>query len=360
MMRPRLWSPKASFRCRPGANKVHAVDKRLVQVTRTLGPSGWNESSDYFHYDSQGSVIAMTDATGNTTGEFTYGLYGEPEQQLSRALRDTPRTWETGSLPLSERPLGQHTPSIATITFRARSTSDLENAHDFFTLLTGRFLLPCWRFLVGAGLLSSPHTNNSITSVLAPHPSRVSMLHRSVLAIVAFAACTKSTPPPTGGGGREAVASVKPAGGDALNLRLGAGPDGYTVVLTMENVSDAPIWLNMRMRLGSAEAADREIWFDVMDLDSDSAIPYHCRGRSRGLMEADYHELPQGASYTVVAPIHCQAPERRARLQVTAHYQDNHWREFSTAWAMPVFSRGLTSNTIVLDYRPPAGLIRAK
>lgn len=153
---------------------------------------------------------------------------------------------------------------------------------------------------------------------------------------------------------------MKPAGGDALNLRLGAGPDGYTVVLTMENVSDAPIWLNMRMRLGSAEAADREIWFDVMDLDSDSAIPYHCRGRSRGLMEADYHELPQGASYTVVAPIHCQAPERRARLQVTAHYQDNHWREFSTAWAMPVFSRGLTSNTIVLDYRPPAGLIRAK
>ncbi len=64
---------------------VFARGKRLVQVTRTLGPSGWNESSDYFHYDRQGSVIAMTDAMRITTGEFTYGLYGEPEQQLSTA-----------------------------------------------------------------------------------------------------------------------------------------------------------------------------------------------------------------------------------------------------------------------------------
>jgi RHS repeat-associated protein len=63
---------------------VYAHGSRIAQVERSRAPNEetWTETTEFFHYDRAGSIIAMSDATGNITAEFDYDTYGSPKQTL--------------------------------------------------------------------------------------------------------------------------------------------------------------------------------------------------------------------------------------------------------------------------------------
>ncbi len=62
---------------------IFADGKRIAQINRSRrAEEPWSESIWYYHVDRLGSVVALSDNTGNTTHEFEYDTYGTPLQEL--------------------------------------------------------------------------------------------------------------------------------------------------------------------------------------------------------------------------------------------------------------------------------------
>jgi RHS repeat-associated protein len=63
---------------------VFAGGKRVAEVKRSRpnDTTAFTRETTYLHHDRLGSLVATTDESGEVTGEYTYGVFGQPNQEL--------------------------------------------------------------------------------------------------------------------------------------------------------------------------------------------------------------------------------------------------------------------------------------